>query len=129
MVYAVFFKAEFKRQFQYFPRDQQDAVLAFVETFQQNGLGDFTKYSGKISPSWSSLSEHDPIYAYAKANHLWHYHIGIPIYTMRHDKYQTSDYVLHFQWRWGDSSISLVDVCYHYRADGTFHLPAEVYLT
>jgi hypothetical protein len=93
-----------------------------------HGLSDFTKYTGKITPSWSGLHCTDPIYQYAKNNDLWHYHIGIPKYVSNHNKYKTSDWVLHFQWPDKGNRITLVDICYHYKSDGTFHMPSSNYV-
>ena len=129
---ASFYRVEFRRQFaiefKNYPKNQQDKILDFIETFEQQGLTDFSKYAGKIAPSWSNLKSSNPNYAYAKENNLWHYHIGIPIYQQLHAKYKTSDVVLHFQWQQGENVIYLVDIYSHYRYDGSFYLPPSNYL-
>ena len=125
MQYGKLFAIEFSR----YPLDQQDAIINFVLTFQQYGLSDFSKYEGKISPSWKGIDQNDSRYDYAYSNKLWHYHIGIPDYrpSKYGNNYLTSDYVLHFQ-RNSATLITLVDVLFHYHADGSFHLPYENYL-
>lgn len=90
-------------------------------------MSDFSIYEGKITPSWSgNCSEEDKKFAQNK--HLWHYHIGIPYYKKRHSKFKTSDYVLHFQWKYKGNHIAIADLCYHYKSDGSFYLPNEKYL-
>ena len=123
------FNKQFANEFKNYPNDQQDKIIEFVSNFKKYGLGDFTKYEGKLTPSWQGLPVSDPIHNYAKLNSLWHYHIGIPNYKSRNPKYKTSDWVLHFQWTGKGSHISLVDICYHYKVDGSFHLPDPRYLT
>lgn len=127
-VFTVKFKTKFAQEFKNFPTAQQDKILDFIEIFQKVGLSDFTKYEGKISPSWASLNITDTNYHYAKQNHLWHYHIGIPIYEQRHSKYKTSDVVLHFQWQKNSTEIYLVDIYQHYTKAGNFYLPSKDYL-
>ncbi|NMT51012.1 hypothetical protein, partial [Vibrio parahaemolyticus] len=88
----------FAKDFENFPTKDQDKILDFLDIFEEYGLADFTKYEGKITPSWKGESISSEDYQYAKDNHLWHYHIGIPDFVERHDTYKTSDWVLHFQW-------------------------------
>ncbi|UKY38199.1 hypothetical protein [Pantoea dispersa] len=126
--YTVSFGKLFAKEFANFTESDQDKVLDFTDRFEQCGLGDFTQYVGKISPSWANLDSDHPNFTYAMSNSLWHYHIGLPKYTQRHAKYFTSDWVVHFQWRQGDTHIHLVDMCYHYTADGKFYLPGPQYL-
>lgn len=128
MAYTWSFKKQFAKEFSRYPLDQQDKIIAFLDLFEQHGLGNFNLYQGKISPSWGGLEPADPRFSFAKTHHLWHYHIGIPKYVMKHGKYLTSDWVLHFQWKDKGEHINLVDICYHYRNDGTFHLPHHTYL-
>lgn len=128
MPYTTSFRTQFAVEFKNFPRDQQDKILDFTDIFETHGLSDFTKYVGKISPSWSG-SATPAAQAFAKANDLWHYHIGLPGYTQVHSKFKTSDWVLHFQWINRGDHIDLVDLYSHYRADGTFYLPGIKALT
>lgn len=109
-----------------FPQDLRDKIFDFTDIFEQHGLGDPTKYPGKIAESWKGLSPSDPVYQYTYSNDLWHYHIGYPVYQPSiTGKYFTSDWLLHFQWKnWGNE-ITLVDAYQHYRFDGSFHLPPE----
>ncbi|WP_256078036.1 hypothetical protein [Massilia sp. YIM B04103] len=125
------FKTRFAHEFSNYPRDQQDKILDFIALLTQHGLTDFGKFSGKFSASWKGLASSDPAYAHARSNELWHYHIGIPRYRNTRGKDQTSDWILHFQWphkNAGGTHIDLVDICYHYKADGSFYLPAAGYL-
>lgn len=126
--FTVSFNKVFAAQFARFDEKDQDKILDFVEQFERCGLADFSNYEGKIAPSWSNLTPDHPSYIYAKDNDLWHYHIGLPEYIQRHPKYKTSDWVLHFQWTVGGRELNLVDMCYHYTADGEFYLPSERYL-
>ncbi len=113
-------KTQFSKEFSNYPQDQQDKILEFIEIFEIYGLkGQFPRYPGKISHSWAGLAFIDARYRYAKKHDLWHYHIGIPEYQRKHPKFLTSDYVLHFQWPDEGTHIDIIDVCYHYKADGT----------
>lgn len=130
--YTWSFSNLFAKQFKNLNKDDQDCILNFIELFETSGLSDFTKYVGKISPSWRGLDEQDAeqklTFDYAQKNSLWHYHIGLPIYVKKHNKYQTSDWVLHFQWPERGNHINIVDMCYHYTADGKFYVPKPEYL-
>lgn len=128
MTYTVRFNTKFAAEFANYPTPQQDAILTFAKNFQLHGLGDFNKFEGKVSPSWSGLSSSDPVYIYTVKNHLWHYHVGIPTYRTVHGKYKTSDVVLHFEWPSKGPLIHLVDTYDHLRADGTFYIPPPQYL-
>lgn len=128
MTYSVHFNKQFAVEFANYPMPQQNAVLTFAQKFQLHGLGDFTRFEGKVSPSWSNLASTDPVYIYTVQNSLWHYHIGIPDYRSVHGKYKTSDVVLHFEWPNRGSRIHLVDTYDHLRADGTFYIPPPKYL-
>lgn len=125
--YTVSFSKLFAANYKQFSESDQNKVLDFTEKFEEFGLIDFSVYEGKLSSSWANIDETDANYTYAKANHLWHYHVGLPQYTQRHGKYKTSDWVLHFQWDFGSSHIHIVDMCYHYTSDGVFYLPDPKY--
>ncbi|HEY0488471.1 MAG TPA: hypothetical protein VGD30_03070 [Telluria sp.] len=127
MTFSVGFKTKFASEFTRFPKDQQNKILGFAQTFQTHGLGDLTRYEGKVAQSWSGNST-KAAYDFALANDLWHYHIGIPTYTAVHPAYKTSDWVLHFQWINGGRHIDLLDVYSHYTRDGSFYLPTADYL-
>lgn len=122
------FNAKFASEFSNFPKDQQVSIASFLFTYEANGLHDLTKFEGKIAPSWSGVPESDYAHSYTRANNLWHYHIGIPVYESRHPKYKTSDMVLHFQWPNKGAHINLADVYFHYKSDGSFYLPPVEYL-
>lgn len=128
MTYTLGLKAQFATEFTRFPPNLQSKVLDFIGIYHVVGLGDFTKYPGKIAPSWSGLSSTDPVFSYAKGNDLWHYHIGFPHYNQVHSKYQTSDWLLHFQWPGRGTHIDLVDLYQHYRSSGAFYLPPSTAL-
>jgi hypothetical protein len=127
MAYSYGFKKQFATEFANFPKPQQDKILDFADAFLLHGLGDFTKYVGKITPSWAG-NANSADYNFALSNELWHYHIGIPTYIAVHPKYSTSDWVLHFQWKGKGDHIDLLDVYSHYRKDGSFYLPSIDYL-
>lgn len=123
MTYTVSFKLQFSREFAIYPADQQDAITSFISTYQAHGLGNHTKFTGRISPSWHGLPTNHPNYAYAQDNALWHYHLGLPKYSGASQWGQVSDWLLHFQWPDCGPHIDLVDVYQHYRQDGSFYLP------
>ncbi|QOQ75820.1 hypothetical protein IMF22_01720 [Pseudomonas poae] len=128
MPYSASYNDLFALEFQNYPADQQNAVVGFVTTFVACGLRDFSRYPGKIAPSWGGLDPSHPDYAYTTTNHLWHYHLGVPVYTPSiSGRYLTSDIVLHFEWPHRGSSIHLVDTCYHYLKN-SFYIPAPKYL-
>jgi hypothetical protein len=131
MGFTLSFGRKFATEFKNFPKDQQDKILDFWGLVSTHGLTHFSFFPGKISPSWCGLSSTDPRYSFTQDNSLWHYHIGIPSYRKNHDKYSTSDWVLHFQWvnyRNGGTHINLIDVYQHYSSDGTFYIPHPSYL-
>ncbi len=129
MTYTWSFKPKFSQEFKNYPIDQQDAILDFTDVFEKFGLSDFSEYKGKMAPSWKGLSTIDPVYSYARENNLWHYHIGIPNYKKSdYGDFFTSDWVLHFQLKNNGKEALIVDVCYHYKSTGEFHLPTEEYL-
>lgn len=129
MAFTFDFKRKFAAEFTNFPPDQQDKVLDFLATYTKYGLGDFSHYIGKVTPSWKGAAPGGPDYNYSLTNYLWHYHIGLPHYsTTTHGRYQTSDWVLHFQWPKRGDHISLVDLYSHYTSAGKFHLPPPEYL-
>ena len=124
MTFTWSFSTQFAKEFANFPKDQQDKVLDFVDTFENFGLADWFRYPGKISYSWKNLAATDPAFVFASANDLWHYHIGIPVYvTVPGRPYQTSDWVLHFQWPGKGSHIDVVDLYQHYTVSRAFYLP------
>ncbi|MCU8163973.1 hypothetical protein M2H13_22855 [Vibrio vulnificus] len=126
--FEVYYKPQFKKEFENFPKKQQDKILDFTDIFEEYGLSDFTRYEGKISPSWAGVNISEEDYNYTYNNHLWHYHIGLPDYKQKHGKYKTSDIVLHFQWEGRGNIINLIDLYNHYKLDGSFYLPPKNYL-
>lgn len=128
MTYKVSFGKEFAKESVNYPKDQKQAIADFVNTFQNFGLADYSKYQGKISPSWSGINMTQESYDYAYTNHLWHYHLGIPSYKNIGQPYYTSDYILHFQWKNRGNEIALLDCSSHYTSTKIFYLPPERYL-
>lgn len=125
MTYTVDFSKTFRLEFARIPATYQNAVASFVVTYQQHGLGDQTKYIGRLSPSWHRLPPNAPPYIYAKKHDLWHYHIGLPTYSGGQSWGRTSDWLLHFQWPEQSTHISLVDLYTHHKSNGDFYLPPE----
>ncbi len=128
MKYTVGFKHQFSVEFGRYPKDQQDLILDFIALFQAHGLDDFTKYPGKVAPSWGGLQANHPNFSFAQSNHLWHYHMGYPAYVPG-PKYQTSDWVIHFQWPGKGAHIDLVDCYQHQNWQGKFYMPPAGNLT
>ena len=128
MTFTVGYKARFADEFTRFVPEQQLKIAAFVALYQSLGLVDFEKYEGKIAPSWGGLHMTDPNFEYTHGNSLWHYHIGLPVYSQIHPAYKTSDWLLHFQWVDKGPRIELVDLYQHYKSDGAFYLPGPEYL-
>lgn len=127
--FEVEYSDEFAKQFDNFPEEQQDKVLDFTDIYEEFGLADFSKYPGKITPSWKNLPIESKDYDYTKSNNLWHYHMGDPEHpeyiVSISGKYKTCDRLLHFM-RESDTTIVLVDVLDHYKdkAKTIFWLPA-----
>lgn len=128
MAYRWEFRSLFATEFGNLPPKDQDKVLDFITIYLSEGLQDFSKYEGKIAPSWSGTGISPFLYSYAVNHALWHYHVGIPSYSVRHTKYKTSDFLLHFQWPNMGDEIYIVDLYSHYTSDGHFYLPPERYL-
>ena len=128
MTFTTGFSLEFAINFARFPVADQLKINTFQTQFEGFGLGDFSKYPGKIAPSWSGLAPADPNYSFAYGNDLWHYHIGIPRFTPSiSGRYFTSDWLLHFQWpNWRNSGphIHIVDLLPHNGYSGAFNLPS-----
>jgi len=118
---------KFAEEFSGFPGADKEKVLDFLEIYEKHGFSDFSKYEGKIAPSWVGLDVGHPDFIYCQANCLWHYHVGIPKYIEKHEKYKTSEWVLHFQMI-GPTHINIVDVYAHYDSSGNFYIPSGEYL-
>lgn len=128
MTYTWAFGKKFATEFSYLIKSDQDKILDFIDIFETSGLSDFSLYAGKITPSWTGNNISSSDSAYARANCLWHYHIGIPTYQQVHSKYKTSEWLLHFQWLEKGIDISIIDLYSHYTSEGDFYLPPESYL-
>ena len=126
MAYSVSFGAQFLKEYANYQPDQQASVTSFIKLYRTYGLGDFSKFPGKVSPSWKGAQ--GAALTYALDNDLWHYHVGLPQYKVSPGGYQTSDWVLHFQWPKKGLEIRLVDLCYHYTSTGQFYMPTAKYL-
>ena len=111
MSYTWEFGKQFAVEFGCYPESQQDKILDFTDVYEEFGLSDFSKYPGKISPSWRGIEKTDPIYDFTYSNNLWHYHIGLPEYIKsKYNNYLTSDMILHFQWKNNINHIRILDI-------------------
>ena len=129
MSYTWEFGKQFAVEFGCYPESQQDKILDFTDVYEEFGLSDFSKYPGKISPSWRGIEKTDPIYDFTYSNNLWHYHIGLPEYIKsKYNNYLTSDMILHFQWKNRSNHIFIADITWHYKSNGEFWLPEPNYL-
>lgn len=129
MSYTWEFGKKFAVEFKNYPENQQDKILDFTDIYEENGLSDFSKFQGKIAPSWRGIDKTHPIYDFTYSNSLWHYHVGLPEYIKsKYNNYLTSDMILHFQWKNNINHIRILDITWHYKANGLFWLPKSNYL-
>ena len=129
MSYTWEFGKQFAVEFSNYPEKQQNKILDFTDIYEEYGLSEFSKYQGKISPSWRGIEKTDPIYDFTYSNNLWHYHVGLPEYTKsKYNNNLTSDMVLHFQWKKSSTHIRILDITDHYKSNGEFWLPNRNYL-
>ena len=129
MSYTWEFGKKFAVEFKNYPENQQDKILDFTDIYEENGLSDFSKFQGKISPSWRGIDKTNPIYDFTYSNSLWHYHVGLPDYIKsKYNNYLTSDMILHFQWKNNSNHIRVLDITWHYKRNGEFWLPHSDYL-
>lgn len=123
MLYTVSFNIKFAEEYARIPPREQTAIANFISTFEAYGLGDQTRFPGRLSPSWHGLPPNDLNAMYTQEYCLWHYHIGLPEYSGEAIWGRTSDWLLHFQWVQNSSHVNLVDLYQHHRRDGSFYLP------
>ena len=129
MSYTWEFGKLFAVEFNNYPENQQDKILDFIDIYEENGLSDFSKFQGKISPSWLKIDKTTSIYDFTYSNSLWYYHIGLPDYIKsKYNNYLTSDMILHFQWKNNSNHIRILDITWHYKYSGEFWLPNLEYL-
>ena len=129
MSYTWEFGKKFAVEFKNYPENQQDKILDFTDIYEENGLSDFSKFQGKIAPSWRGIDKTHPIYDFTYSNSLWHYHVGLPEYIKsKYNNYLTSDMILHFQWKNNSNHIRVLDITWHYKCNGEFWLPNSDYL-
>ena len=129
MSYIWEFGKKFAVEFKNYPENQQDKILDFTDIYEENGLSDFSKFQGKIAPSWRGIDKTHPIYDFTYSNSLWHYHVGLPEYIKsKYNNYLTSDMILHFQWKNNSNHIRVLDITWHYKRNGEFWLPNSDYL-
>lgn len=129
MSYTWEFGKKFAVEFKNYPENQQDKILDFTDIYEENGLSDFSKFQGKIAPSWRGIDKTHPIYDFTYSNSLWHYHVGLPEYIKsKYNNYLTSDMILHFQWKNNSNHIRVLDITWHYKRNGEFWLPHSDYL-
>lgn len=105
------------------PERDLDQIDAFWTHCENHGL---TGWEGKVTPSWI-VPDHYPDAAvrraHAKANDLWHAHVGIPVWKPAKNpnaSYKVSDWVLHFTYNQSAGHVKLVDYGDH---DYPFELP------
>lgn len=102
-----------------YPKTDREIILAFinhVEQFGFDGLQGRNKSSDNVptdDPNWLTKVK------YAQQYQLWHYHIGIPYFTLSEQGDYVSEYVLHYTL--GDDEIVLIDLDSH----PPFNLPKE----
>lgn len=107
----VLYGEKFRKHLKNFPKNDQLKIRQFVEHIEQFGFDGLTgrnKSSDNVpkdNPNWAK------IVAYAQAHQLWHYHIGIPTYTLSDSGDFTSEYVLHYVK--GNDFIKIVDLSAH----------------
>lgn len=95
-----------------------DRIDDFIDHFQKHGLFGPPAFIGKISPSYKvpeNYPNRDEIIKHARANKLWHVHIGDPCFQHsleRRAPYKVSNWVLHFQ-KLSDDHIRLLELGYH----------------
>ena len=129
MSYTWEFGKQFAVEFSNYPEKQQNKILDFTDIYEEYGLNEFSKYQGKISPSWRGIDKTHPIYDFTYSNSLWHYHVGLPEYIKsKYNNYLTSDMILHFQWKNNSNHIRVLDITWHYKRNGEFWLPNSDYL-
>ena len=129
MSYTWEFGKQFAVEFSNYPEKQQNKILDFTDIYEEYGLSEFSKYQGKISPSWRGIDKTNPIYDFTYSNSLWHYHVGLPDYIKsKYNNYLTSDMILHFQWKNNSNHIRVLDITWHYKRNGEFWLPHSDYL-
>lgn len=107
----VTFSLDFQEKFPYFPKADKEKILLFVRHVTQYGL---TQLKGRNKSS-DNVPTNDPNWtnkvAYAQKHKLWHFHIGIPDYTLSEKGDYVSEYILHYQLF--DDEIKLVSMSYH----------------
>lgn len=127
--YKISYGIQFLKEYPHYPPDQQNAIALFLKVFTKYGLKDFSKFEGKVSPSWKNVDESSPVYKFTKGNKLWHYHVGIPYYKKsNYYDYKTSDYILHFMLLDNQKEIVVIDITPHYDSYRNFWLPKPNYL-
>lgn len=107
----VFFGELFAQQIINFPIVDQLKIRQFEKHVKQFGL---TNLKGRNKSS-DNVPTEDPNWrdkvAYAQKYQLWHYHIGIPDYSLANNGDLVSEYLLHYIL--GDDFIKIVDLSPH----------------
>jgi hypothetical protein len=90
-----------------------DKVTYFITEYLNNGWSG--NLLGRNKPSWDVPTD-DPEWlnkvTYARKHNLYHYHVGIPTYTLSSYGDLTSEWIIHYQ-NLGDQHIKLVDLDFH----------------
>lgn len=114
----------FRKEFNNYLEADQQKIFAFVKHVREFGLENL---EGRNKPS-SNVDTNDPNFLnkvrYATDNKLYHYHIGIPNYTLSPKGDKTSKYVLHYVLV-DVNTIKIVDMSEH----PPFKMPSEKHLT
>lgn len=107
----VTFGENFTRYYFNFPKSDQAKIREFITHVETYGL---TQLKGRNKSS-DNVPTNDPNWtnkvAYAQKHKLWHFHIGIPDYTLSEKGDYVSEYILHYQLF--DDEIKLVSMSYH----------------
>lgn len=92
----VSFSQDFLKKFKNFPTKDKEIISAFVTHISHYG---FTGLKGRNKSS-TDVPKEDPNFLkkvnYAKEHNLWHYHIGIPKYTLSTLGDYVSEYVIQY---------------------------------
>lgn len=117
----------FRALFANLPDGDKVKIAEFIKHCQDRG---FDGLCGKLVHTKNvpgTDPDYNEKYRFAVDHYLWHYHIGIPVYTLPRNawsNYLTSDWVLHLQRFPGDKVIRIVDLDFH----DPMHMPKPDHL-
>lgn len=122
MILQVYLTPQFKKLLKNYPKQDQLKINDFINHVKINGLEclkGLNKCSDNVptdDPNWRAKVQQAHKYK------LWHYHIGIPNYSLSPNGYYTSEYVLHYML--ANEDITIVYMSPH----PPFELPDEEFL-